>query len=271
MRKVALVALLLAGCGSGGGDEPVVSASPPPGEAPAPIVAAPPAVVPPVTAPPVVSPPKAPEPGSTPTGTPAPGAPTISGNVLALAIGQHFIPTETPLAIGKIQDVVNAPNSDVTHTQEQHFPLPTQTVGRYISRSMGWQSTFYATPATIALSLDWTPFGMGSAYGAELGAEMSINGEIMYRSGPLRIEPNAQIALDQTLAEWTDAPWFAKLIVQSGDDPKQFRLCWRTAAESTQSRRHSCGKFDRATGEHKGVYIVDDNVPIGRVTTWESE
>lgn len=270
--NAALIALLLAGCGGGGGeDQTAVSANPPaPAATPAPSASPPPAAVAPIPAPtpspapsPVSAippaPPKAPEPPAAspppagqPSPAPAPAGPTISGAVLLAALSEWVEPSDNPLAHGTSADGSTA----YVYQRARQTPVDPRNYNNW----SGGQ--------TIALLQTGTSFAVVGD-GAELGAGFSSANTALVRSQPFRIQPNDAFPLDTTIAEWRAAPWFQQLQLQTDDlSNTVFRACWHFRLP--QFIRLTCTKHDRLTGQFRGVHIVDDSDGLG-AKVWRTQ
>jgi hypothetical protein len=300
--SVALITLLLAGCGGGGGgaDDTAVSANPPAPVAAAPSPAAPapvaPAPSPGITLPPAppkpAAPPAADSPAAPPaaesptappvaeappvTTPPAPVAgPTVSGSVIARSLGQLIA---GPVAAGTVATSAVAPNTQVYVKQNWHFGGPP---GAFDPGSYYHASEQAGQPSGVQ-RVDLPPLGIsatndpivpgpdGSLTSVGIGPHMLANGAQLERQdGP--VDFPGEFALNGSIAEWfpvnATLPWFVQLQTQFNPDVDkagEFRICWHAFVPNV--RRLSCGKFDMVTSEFRGAHIVDDSYGLGALT-----
>lgn len=282
-RILPVLALLLAGCGGGGGEDTAVSASPPaadppavatpapivapPGITPAPIVVAPPkapAPIPsPVSAPPpIVTPPP---PAGSPPAPPAATQPTISSDVLGMAIGTLVM---GPVGANTVGTLTTAPGTTAYVGQDWKFDvLNHTTIYRHKSEGQGQTGNPRYDLAALGIeAIDYIKPDANGAYRSNwIGPDMTINGLNLTRAAPFDI--GANVELNRTIAQWDAPPYFAQLQVQTdASSDTVFGLCWHIRVPGII--RLSCGKFDRLTAEFRGVRVVDDSQGLGALT-WE--
>jgi len=191
--------------------------------------------------------------------------PTISGKALALAIRQRSLPDETTLGFGI------RPESTVVHAQQLMFNgrSPIDAPGVYSLISRGWNNS------DTRPRFDLAPLAITTAYiprtdrvfddGMSFGAELQANDTKLARSAPYAVVPESTVALNQTLAQWDAAPWFVQLQVQTDASTETvFRLCFHVKLPNVI--RLSCGKFDRTTGQLRGVFVADDSQGMGSLS-----
>lgn len=108
--------------------------------------------------------------------------------------------------------------------------------------------------------------------GMVVTASNGIEDVTLSRSSALRID-QAGYVLDETIAVWetVDAttPWHVRLLLQSdARSTTVFRMCWHF--QIPRLIRLQCGKYDRLTGEFRGIFVVDDSSGLGP-RTWETQ
>ena len=266
--SVALVALLLSGCGGGGSDEQAVSANPPaapppvaltPSPSPSPTAALPSAVPSPVTTvPPAPAPTPPSAPGSPPP--PSPPAPSISGTVLSHSLGDNYTqPQYSPWLIGSL---ANDPTNQVAISQRALCYGPREYQGGcgYSAASNDYQNAGIPHVPVAGSWPDGSPF--------VLSKTMTAGDTTLSRSSDFQVQEDRSYPLDQTIAQWDATPWFLQLQLQSDARSNTvFRLCWHYRLPN--AIRLSCSKNDTLTGQIRGIYVVDDSFGLGP-RTWET-
>ncbi len=252
--NVALIALLLAGCGGGGSDEQAVSANPPAAAAPAPAPDATPPSKIPTPAAPIVAPP-APPPVANPPAAPPPAAPpagpTIKGSIVAKAMQTVTVDRGGPWGVAK---PVGFEAAEIMLHQGPQYQLGTGVrfsdngpqPGAYYYRNMSMSVT-----ATFSGSMT-------------LANAMAVDDSlaIIALVGPeLHVAAAEDVPLTKTLNTWSGAgDTFASLLI-SENGPAGFNLCWNIATLSL--KRLLCNTFERVDGNWRAIYVIDDDLEHG--------
>lgn len=268
--SLALVALLLAGCGGGGGsdttavsanpaDPPAAEPSPSPGQSPIPPApgkrpdepAAGPAPVPPAPTPGQ----PAPAPGPVePSPAPAPAAPSVSGMLVFSALLQGI-------------------STD---------PAPTSPVTNYRRISAADGSYIHLGGSLESHSFSQAPWGAilreGLVNVRIIGSDGVIDRVIandMTMSGPQLDLRTINPEIDKGVQSWSNGEWSVQLIVQSDSGPDRVRICWNvnlpppppvagppgqpTVVYTVPLRRLMCGVYARSTpARDVGGHVEDD-------------
>lgn len=199
----------------------------------------------------------APAPGITP-----PPPPAVSGAVVYKAL-TAIAPDDNPTETKWVGYSTQGDRFTVYQLagRSRTYPEPT-----YLSYSWYFETAGDEPPSSILHATWLTPNGDNNP--GLIDVKLTDNQTDLFRSEPFGINQQQNYQLDTTLAEWrpTTGTWFAKLILQS-HDASTFRLCWH--AQLPGLLRLWCGKYARQTGDHVGIYVIDDSPGFGR-KTWDT-
>lgn len=241
-----VISALLAACGGGGADDTADSSNPPLSGPP---IAATPTPAAPAPIPSPVSP--LPAPPALPGVSPAP-APVVTGAILRKALTTRYDDARNGrdgLAWGTSGDGSNA-------FVYQIISGNPKLVLDYNTASGG--STLTSVSMRVSM-----PYGTSNS--VELGQVLHTPDVTLVRPTRLAIDADSYV-LNQTLAEWSPPgagdPWFVQLQLQSDSrSDTTFRVCWHV--HLPQIIRLWCGLFDRLTGDHRGIVLIDDSEGLG--------
>ena len=273
--SVALIALLLAGCGGGGGTDTAVSANPPAGT---PAIADPPSANPPAAQPPGTQPPEAEPPATQPPASPDPKA-SVTGEALqrALANGVPLsaeFPTPGPTSFADVSWWTHEHTRRLTSEDgKRQMTMWTAATGATVGEAMP-DSGGFLYPVLLRRSLLTTELS-----GPSINVQEANRVTFPAYYAPL----TGLIELDQAAGEWRSGQWYVQLIPQSvADNPALFRVCWNVYLpdlEQTQPafgdgsnieqvvipagkpiRRLQCSVHRHSDGKDVGGYMVDGPV-----------
>jgi hypothetical protein len=183
--------------------------------------------------------------------------------------------------------LTEAPGTQAYYFQQDGLePLNTHTAPGLFVMSQGWQNqnepgssptdlagVSFAVPVVTApgrLELYFEGrVTVWSPHNANNNLPIVLEERLMYHQSGLRFSdtPGVLYPLDQLLGRWADSPdRRIDLRLERDPSPRAFQLCWEAILQT--ARRSMCGRFDRETGAHLGVRIVDDSYGLGP-KVWE--
>ena len=256
--SIALIALLVAGCGGGGSDDTAVSANPPapapveaPGAAPAPAPGTSPAPSP------GTSPAPAPGAGPAPGAAPGPASPSVSGPLVLAALQTGVSPDPAP-------DNPYSNNRKVVAPGGGYY---------FLGGALSSYTLSGGFPGGSGIGLwhrvDIEPIASGGVIVAVKANGLTLEG------APLDLR-NVDPGIDANAATWSSGEWFATLLVQSVPARADLmRVCWNarlpppppvpgppgyTPLTRTEPfKRLMCGVYNRdKAGPDVGGYLVDE-------------
>lgn len=276
MRRLTVVALLLAGCG-GGSEGTAVSPSPaaPPVAAapsPTPPPAEPPAKAPePAPIPAAPKPPPAPEPPAPepPAASPPPERPFVYGYLVKAAINSaaDFISAYEVNPVTGLPDtsqdrvlLAMFQGNDWEHrSQPQAYRCPVvEECGPQNEHAYPFHGVFIEKLTTAT-----GEFALGASALWSIAGWQDRNPPL-WRDSPFVIRDNDKLTLNTTIAQWRAEPNFVQLQVSTFDPSNTvFRLCLHLRLDLV--RRLACTLHDKDTALLRGAQILDDSAGLGGI------
>lgn len=272
---VALVAVLIAGCGGGGSDDTAVSATP----TTPPVAAAPGAVPSPSPTPgtnpaptPVTNP--APKPGAGPAPAPVVTAPAPVGGPAPAPVPGPVATVSGPMVLAALQTGVSADPAEARNPY---------SVYRSVASSAGETMRLGGQLQSFIVTGGF-PGGSGIGLWEDVKVEPIVNGGVILgvNANGLRLEGaqldlrNVNPALNAAAGTWTSGNSFASLVIQEVPGRADLmRVCWNAhlpppppvtgppgytpLERSALFKRLMCGVYKRdAGGTDVGGYLIDD-------------
>ena len=256
-----LVAMVVAGCGGGGGSEEAVLANP---QAPPPAMPSPaPDPQPDPVDSPVPQPPSAPPPDAGPPAIDGPKASSVAGEIVWAALQHGVLPHPQPSNPSSKDRPIYT--EDLLYRYFIGGSLVSYRLVQVPSRSNSLQG--FAIVAADVLDVQMV--------GSDGVIDWVVANDVML-TGPQLDLRHVDPVLDKTVATWRHGEWFINLIVQSDQLGDVMRVCWDAFlpppppvrsddpnfipfVRTFPLKRLMCALYEKAkVGPDVGGYVVDD-------------